>query len=288
MPELTAEIRERRRHGIGGSDAPVVFDQGFSSPFALWAEKVWGREDWTSPFMQRGHDLEPIVMDKVAARAGVALAEGWWVDHPTVDHMFANLDAVTPDERPVELKVIEHRFKGHEWGDDGDPEGVPLNYEIQTRHQMECFDADEAIVGVLFVDLWEVRVYELKRDEQVAAMIVEGERRFWEDHVIPKVMPPVTDGPSAWDALRELCARPDASVDLPDDAADLISEWLAVRAERLAATKHETELKAQLAAHLGDAEYGYLDGDPVVEFINRPGRNRSLKIPNPYQERFHH
>lgn len=291
MAELTPEIRERRRGGLGGSDAPVVFGVGgWGSPFSLWASKVWATpDDKTTPQQQRGHDLETMIAEKVARKHGIRdLYPGGWVDHPEHGFMFANLDYEDREVTIIECKATDYGWKGYEWGPDGDPDGLPARIDFQAHHQLTVTGAELCIVGVLFVDTWELRTYEIKPDPELAALIVNGERNFWESYVIPQVPPPVTDGPSAWDALRALSARPDSSVDLPTETNDLIGELLSTTATRLLNEKREKHLKAEIGRLLGDAEHGYIDGEKAVEFKNVAGGNRRLNIPSLYRRRFNH
>lgn len=285
MAELTDEIRERRRGGLGGSDAPQVFDLGYGSTFSLWADKVWGSKDSTNQFQQRGHDLEPLIGEKAAQRHGITdLFPGGWVDHPTIPWMFSNLDYTAEDGATlIECKAMDWQWGRHEWGDDGDPEGVPASIEIQGRHQMECTGAERCIIAVMFVDQWDFRTYELKPDADITDMILAGERAFWHDHVVAQVPPPVTDGPSAWDALRQLCSTPDRGVDLDEHAA-LVEEFVTVRETRLAAATHEKDLKAKIARLMADAELGRIADQIAVTFKASGNNARSLSPTTPYRK----
>ena len=138
MGELTAEILQRRRQGIGGSDCPQVFSQGYGGRFALWADKVWGSpHEPSTPFQQRGHDLEEMIAHKAAAKLGISDIEpGGWVDHPEYEWMFSNIDwRKVGGEVLLECKATDLRYAPYDWGQDGDPEGAPLHIDLQARHQ---------------------------------------------------------------------------------------------------------------------------------------------------------
>lgn len=288
MAALTEADRERRRKGLGGSDAPAVFDIGYHTRFTLWADKVWGTRDRSTPQQERGHDLEEMIAVKAARKLGIAdIWPGGWNDHPDHGWMFANLDWET-DGVIIECKATDHQWKGWEWGPDGDPEGLPARIDYQVHHQLEVTGAELCIVAALFIDTWELRTYEIKPDRELAAVIVDAEHRFWHDHVLAEAPPAIKDGPNAWDTLRALCARPGSAVHLPDEAREIIPELLTVSAARLAHEKHEKALKAELGRLLGDGEIGLIDGDPAVTFKNAAGGSRRLIIPTPYQRSINH
>lgn len=288
MGVLTEADLERRRGGLGGSDAPKVFNIGYGSKYALWAEKFYGRPlNKMTSFQQRGHDLEPLVAAKVAERHGLdELVEGGWRDHPEHGWLFANTDYETDGGATlVECKVSDWRWKGHDWGDDGDPNGLPLYIDVQVHHQLEVARAERAIVGVLFADTWDCRTYEIKPDRDIEARIVDAEHQFWHDNVLAGVAPELGDPMSTWEALRLLTEEPGTSTELPTSAVALVDEYLAVKADRLTAEKTEKRLRAELAAVMGDNETGFIDGEPVVFFRQQAsgGGARRLTISNPYQ-----
>jgi len=286
VAELTDADRERRRGGLGGSDAPVVFGLK-GSRFALYADKVWGTTDKGSPYAQRGHDLEPLIGEKVARRHGITdLTIGGWVDHPDHGWMFANLDFTANDGGVlIECKARDLTWNGAGWGPDGDPEGVPLDIEFQVRHQLIVTGAELAIVGVLFVDVWEFRTYEIKPERDLAERLVAGLRRFWHDHVLARIPPSVDDGPKAWDAMRTTPAAPKTKDLPPDTLSKLLAPMDTARTLRLLNEKAEKGWKAEVAALMGDAEIGLIDGVPAVEFKAPPsGGARQLKITNLYHK----
>lgn len=291
MPELTPATLARRRNGLGGSDAPSVFGHGFNDPFTVWVDKLWGTPNRPTARMQRGHDLEPLIAEKAAVRLGLRdLQPAGWVDHPQHNWMFANLDYTAEGGGViVECKAIEHRDKGHEWGADGDPDGCALHVELQAMHQIEVHAPELLVVAVMFVDTWELRTYPIKPDRDLQGRMVEGEHRFWVDHVVAQVPPPITDTVSAWDAIRSVDARPDSSTDLGDGTAELIGRYLDARQQRLDAEKHEMALKAELARLMVDHEHGFVDGELAVTF-KQPSTgegSRRLIIPTPYRKEHH-
>lgn len=291
---LTDEQRAKRRHGLGGSDAPAVFDVGFSCAFALWVDKLWGNTITPTARMQRGSDLEPLIAAKAAEKLGfrdVTLASEMtadgWVDHPDLDWMFANLDAICDGgEVIIECKAIEYRDKGHEWGHDGDPEGCSLPVNLQALHQLETTGAELVVVSVLFVDTWELRTFPIRPDRDIQGRMVDGEHRFWFDNVVAQVPPPIADTDTAWDAIRQIDEQPASKIVLPDTARTLIADYVTTRDQRLKITDREKKLRVEIARLMGDNTEGVLDDEIAVEFKQpSTGRgSRRLTIPTPYRK----
>lgn len=139
----------------------------------------------------------------------------------------------------------------HRWGEPGTDE-VPTEHLLQAQQNMLVCGLDSwhlvaSIGGAAPV------VYEITRDEEIAAMIVEGGRAFM-GHVEAGTPPPI-DGSDAWaeyvrtkypwteDSL--IRARPEDEV--------LVAEWKAAAAEMARLERVEAELKNQLAVVIGSA-----------------------------------
>ena len=264
MAELTAAEIEARRYGMGGSDAGPVFGMGYGTPFSVWASKIWGHRLTVTPQMQRGHDLESLVAAKWVDRTGIGADPGGRVDHPELDWLYATLDYDLECGEPLECKVTEARFKGDEWGPDGDPTGLPGHYELQLRQQMECVGAETGHLAVLFVDTWELRAYQIEADPKVTGLLVDGLSVFWNEHVVERRPPPITDPAKDWEALKSIPLDVEREVDLPDVAGDLITEWRSARAEKKAAERVEKECKAELGRLLDGAGVGLVGGERAV------------------------
>ena len=269
MPELTAADRERRRKGLGASDAAGIFGLGYSTPFSVWADKLWGHEVPTTPYMQRGHDLEPLVAAKFEQRHGFTSRVGGHTPHPDVPWLFATTDYRTgrPDSgliAPLECKTDEAHWNPHKWGPDGDVDGVPDYIDLQVHQQIEVCRSSVAWIAVLLIDRWELRTYEIEPDPKVIDLLLEGAEAFWHDHVLARVPPPITDPAKDWNALKSVPLDVEREVELPADTADLVVEWRRARQDRVAAEAIEAEAKAEIARLMGGAGKGLIDGEHAV------------------------
>ncbi len=126
---------ERRKLGIGGSDASVVCGiNRYKSPVELWLEKtnqIPAQEAGEAAYW--GTQLEAIVRAEFTKRTGIEVTQVKQLlqseEHP---FMLANLDGVceVPDIGPCifEAKTAS-AFKAGEWEN-----AIPDEYQLQVQH----------------------------------------------------------------------------------------------------------------------------------------------------------
>ena len=169
----TPEWLAFRKNKIGASDAPSIMGIGFSTPFALWEEKLGLRpakfENWA---MARGKELE------VEARACFELMTGFTVaphvaTHTTYEWMIASLDGMSLDREII----VEIKCPGridHQMARDGN---IPDKYYPQLQHQMEVCDVNS--MYYFSYDGTEGIVLECKRDDVYIQRLLKAEKEFW-------------------------------------------------------------------------------------------------------------
>lgn len=274
--ELTAEEREARRGGIGGSDVGPVHGVGYGTPFTVWVDKVYGWEQDVTPAMQRGHDLEHVVADLFTRKTGEPAwpwdeGQYWSADHP---RMFATLDYLveTPDTW-LECKTAEWSRQRHLWGPDEDPTGLPVYYDLQAHQQMIVTGAERVIVAVLFVDTWQLRHYVIDRDDELAGLIVANVERYWSTYVAALVPPPITQPSRDLEAATAIPLL-ERVVELGPDGRRWVEQLADAKAAKSAAEADEKEAKAEIYRALGGATAGTVDGGPGVT-VSEHDRNGS-------------
>lgn len=266
-----------RRLGLGGSDAPTVCGENpYSSPYALWLDKTGQTgEKASNEAMDWGNRLEPLVADWFAETEALPTLDYPAVlQHPDRPWMLANVDRFTFDEQGpaiLEVKTTGGHMAG-EWEDGA----IPTRHVLQVQHYLECTGLGRAYVVVL-IGGQRTQVRQVERDQQLIDGLVALEERFWRDHVLPCVPPPLDAHPATTDAVRAIEADPDAEpVDLPEDAA----HWLQVRANAKAvmdeAKKRCDEAENHLRAWLADHTVGLIDGQPAVTW--KPVTTRRLDL----------
>lgn len=189
---LAAEQRTSRRSGIGASEAaPIVLgkDRFGRTAVDVYSAKVLDPREHSTQTMSRGNFLESGVLAWYEAETGQkAFGRNVTLRSDAHDWMIATPDALLED-RVVEVKTARHRDG---WGEPGTDE-IPLEYLIQTHHQMVVTGLRLADVPVLFGGL-EFALYRVAFDAELADMIVRETGAFWRDHVLAKVPPSPKSG----------------------------------------------------------------------------------------------
>ncbi len=244
---------ERRRLGVGGSDAPSLAGCGFADARRVWLEKVGDAPSKVGGQLQRGLDLEDVVARKYEETMGVGLTPGEmvWLN----DWQFATTDRRRPDGRPVELKTVAGF--GPDWGPAG-TDVIPDGYKLQVIHQGGVTNSDFVDLVALDVIMWEPRVYRIEIDRKAWEWLTEVERQFWA-MVQRKEMPPA-GWEKQWAGAAPLVVAAGKSVELPAAAAELLDRRERLKAVERQAKERLDDVEGEIAAMMGDAQVGAAPG----------------------------
>ena len=247
-----------RRTGLGGSDVSALVGLSrYTSPYELWEDKT-GRSPLVSEALSEAAEmgilLEPVVRDRFARVHGVEVRQAGMLRSSQWPWMLANPDGVCSDGYGYEGKTCS-LWLAHEWGG-GDEPLVPDHAELQAQWGMAVTGLSGWWVAVLIGG--QRNAYRLvERDEQIIADLVSISARFWHDHVLADVEPPVDGSPAVTALLTERyrVATPGASVEITAEERDalVVEREKARDAEKAAKADHEA-LKNRVRALLGDAE----------------------------------
>lgn len=257
---LTPEQIEKRKRGIGGSEAKKVWDGDWHELYLVKTSQA-PEEDlskklqpqlgiWTEPFNAAWFEREA----------------GWPVDrsmvgqtlvHPGAGFMFYSPDGQVTIEGKKGVWQAKHT---NPFGDERDI--VDASY-VQLQHEMEVAGFDFAILSVLYGNS-KFRFWRVERDADFIVQLMEKEAEFW-DHVRTRRAPENRIGGAAVKTIdpAELKTK-DFTGD--NEWADAAKRWLET-AE--AAAKHDAaadDLKAKIEADVGFA-FGY----GVVAVKNKKG-----------------
>lgn len=256
---LTAQQLEWRRKGIGSSDAGVIAGHSIfrdATPFAIWSSKVFGDHSETTPVMEFGNIFEAGIARWYSKQfEGVRCRKACGRVHRRRRWQRATPDYYVHQGKRV-VRLLECKWVGpgaeRHW-DLEDPFGVPAMVRDQVDWQMDVTGIHEADVGALFPAKRTGRVWRFTYDEQRAAALREQCERFWRDHVLAEVPPPLDASSAATRYLdRSFSEGADtipATVEAEDIAARL--DWW-TKAAKLADEQHELAAN-QLKELIGDA-----------------------------------
>ena len=199
--------------------------------------------------MERGNALEPALLQWASDQHGVLITSP---EHMFVsDRMIATLDGLSATG-----EVYEAKTSTSTWGGE-----LPPSWYWQGVQQAICAEVNGiwwiVLDGRLQLHLHWQPVSEIEKAQHTEAVNV-----FLA--AIDMGMFPTVADPAYADIAR---ANPSAeldSVDLPDTVSDLISEYETAKTVADEAAKHVDKLKADIAAHIGNAEAGLINGEIVV------------------------
>jgi putative phage-type endonuclease len=136
MEQGTKEWLELRRTKIGASDAAVILGiSPYKTPFQLWEEKVFGKDQEQNGAMARGSAMEQEARECFEKMTGLSVMPKVFVQ----DWRMASLDGITFDGKTlVEIKCPNKQV--HALAEEG---LVPDYYMAQMQHQFAVSGADK-------------------------------------------------------------------------------------------------------------------------------------------------
>lgn len=271
-PKLTAistvnmtreEWLEHRRQTIGGSDAAAIVGLSkWATPLTVYMDKKGltpERED--SIPMRIGRELEETVArlwmeetgKKCQRRNAILINPAYSFAHANVDRWVVGENAGVECKTTSEMNL--KRFKGGEF---------PENYYVQCVHYMMVTGADRWYLAVL-VGNREFYTFVIERDEEEIAALMEQERAFYENYLLPGVMPAPSGSAQDGAALGTLYADEDDEADAVDltDMRDCFEAYIAANAQKALCERIIDKAKQDIEARLGNASTGFCGGHKV-------------------------
>ena len=286
---LTREqFLEVRRQGIGASDVAAIMGLNpFKTAVGVYMEKVGLTPDVPNENMEWGKEFEQIIAARFADKTRLRIE---WLGDLTVigpePWMFAHPDFKIAHEPHGGEAKMTGGYDKDAWGEEGTDQ-IPDYYVTQAQWQMLCTGWESVFVTVLFSGRARIQKhYRVWNDPEMAAMMMEGTRDFWEKHVVPQLQPALDWSP----ASKEYLARRFPSVvekvrEATDEEAALAGEYARVHATFGALEKVKESLANQIKEKIGD--YGSVIGEgfklswsqyPEVKYEVHKKAGRSLRV----------
>ena len=150
--------------------------------------------------------------------------------------------------RVLEIKTVF--FSSAEYGEGADE--IPERHLVQVAWQQEvCGVEDATLVALVNGDY---REYPLKRDREMGGLLLQAVEKWWVDHVLARVPPPV-DGSAAYTEYlrRRYPLDSGPMLDPSPEAEAIVARLREVKAATKEAKATEEEIANQLRALLGNA-----------------------------------
>ncbi|MEV2910783.1 lambda-exonuclease family protein [Paenibacillus larvae] len=273
---------EWRRKGIGGSDVAAICGMSrYRSPMEVYLDKLGELppiED--NPKMKAGRMLEGVVADWFSEETGKKVCKRNFIfQHPEHKFMFANIDRWVPGENAgLECKTTSE-YGRKDWSGSDQPTDfmeAPVEYILQCNHYMAVMGADRWYMAVL-IGGWDFQWCVIERDESIIQMLIEKEREFWQTHVLNKV-PPAYSFQDTDLLNQQLPESKSESIDLTEDAYEIIQHLHQSRKVKQQATEHENTAKNQIKALMGLCEKAYWQGELAFTWKSNAKGNRVFKV----------
>lgn len=261
-----------RKTGLGGSDIGALLGMSrYTSPYELYLEKREELPDLPrSEALMRaamwGHLHEPLIAARFAELHGMRTRRIGLVRHEADAWRLANLDrqVIGCPDGPCALEIKNRSaYKASEWGESGDPDGVPDTEALQTIWYGGVTGYAHMHVAVL-INGNDDRYYRVECEADLVADVVAMARSFWQ-RILDGDPPPVDGSDASTELLAALWPADEGAevVLAPDEAGRLLADRdrLKEEVERGAAELARTQ--NELKAMLGDAETALCDGRPV-------------------------
>ena len=252
---LTKEQIKERMGYLGGSDcAPALGLSRFSTPLKVWAEKTGNLvpEDISELLrVKLGNKLEQTVAELFMEETGKKLVRrNETIYHPTYKFLAANIDRKVEGERAG----FEAKTTGSYSHKDWEGEEIPQEYILQCLHYLAVTGWDVWYIGVIIGNqkfVWKP----IYRDDKVINDIIKKEVAFWNDFVIPRVMPmQITSNDE--DVLGSLfpMAKEGSVIELGDDCNKIVESLDSLLADEKVLKREIDEQKNTLRAMMKNSE----------------------------------
>lgn len=253
MSGLTEEQLRERVNTLGASEiAAVAGLSPWSTPHDVWLKKLGLADDSENHFTRIGQLVEPILLQMYCEDTKSEVAHFGTMVHPKHKWMSATPDfSVFGKPRLGEIKMVGWRLS-HHWTQEAD--GVPDYYRPQAEQQMEVCDA-ESVDVVALIGGTDFRIYTVNRDRELAGMLTAIGEKFWRDHVIARVPPPVDGSESAREMLNKMFPRHvtklrPATAEVEGIAKSLVE----AKADLVIAAERKARLENMMCQAIGDGE----------------------------------
>lgn len=270
-------IRHRDDDGrcrFGASEAPTLMGANPWANLTDLAIEKWSEPQESEPnaAMERGNVLEPALIAHAATLLGqpvttpdVMYAEG---------RLIATLDGITDDG----TIIVEAKTTTAYSSDDE----CPAAYWWQVQAQLACVPTAHYGIVVVLDKRMRLGQWKVPRSEfDIAALMARADviGDIIDRHELPNADETLTEA-----QVKAVWPKPTGTVALPTSAVAVIDEWQAAREARMDAEEREQVCRDRLAAMMGAAEVGTVDGHPVLSFKSR---RAVLRIDTKAMERDH-
>jgi len=246
-----------RQKGIGGSDAAAIAGLSqWGGPMAVYLEKIGeAPRKKDNETTRQGRDLEDYVVRRFEEKAGLKVRqEKRILQHPTIDFMIGNIDRWV--EEDGEDVILECKTTSGQHGKFNKDSSIPEYIELQCHHYLAITGAKKCYLAVVVFQK-DFFIHEIERDEEIIQNLIKIESDFWNNHVIPRKMPP----PDGLEVTSELIKQmfPNAQENqtvILDGYGEKLSRFLELKSLLSTLKKEKDQIEQDVQMQLKEAGRG--------------------------------
>jgi len=171
-----------RKGGIGGSDAAAILGESkYTSPLDVFIDKTTEHvSEVSSLACQRGTALEPIVAARYAEETGKVIRRQQSRIHPEYDFIRCSMDYQIFADEAQPTGMLECKTANSYIFNNMKLNGIHNAYWIQCQHNMMVCGYTWGAIAVLQPDSWEFLHFQIPRDDEFCATLLQRELDFWQ------------------------------------------------------------------------------------------------------------
>ena len=243
-----------RKTGIGGSDAGSICGVNpFGSPMKVYYDKTSSNiEELDNEAVRQGHDLEDYVAQRFMEATGLKVRRSNFMYRSTeYPFMIADVDRLVIDEDAgLECKTAS-AYNTDKWKDGN----IPLHYIMQCYHYMAVTGKRTWYIAAVILGR-EFTYRKLVWDDDLIAQMISVEKNFWENHVLPRVLPSPDGSDICNDILNEYfhSARKGSSIKL-DGFDDKLKRRAEIMEQIEQLKQEQGMIEQEVKLYMKDNEY---------------------------------
>lgn len=243
-----------RKTGIGGSDAGSICGVNpFGSPMKVYYDKTSSNvEELDNEAVRQGHDLEDYVAQRFMEVTGLKVRRSNFMYRSTeYPFMIADVDRlVVGEDAGLECKTAS-AYNTDKWKDGN----IPLHYIMQCYHYMAVTGKRTWYIAAVILGR-EFTYRKLVWDDDLIAQMISVEKNFWENHVLPRVLPSPDGSDICNDILNEYfhSARKGSSIKL-DGFDDKLKRRAEIMEQIEQLKQEQGMIEQEVKLYMKDNEY---------------------------------
>lgn len=226
-----------------------------------------------------GSDLEPVITKFASRHFGVTMTKVGMLRHVEHKHLLSSPDRNTSDGGHCELKATATHYlrryqdETSEWTNE-DRWTLPPAWRIQALHQLMVSGRSHVHVAAMITDRRRFTYWTVERDATEEAIIRILADKFWFDHVVPQIPPPIEWDTVTVDEMKKRFPEavvPRTVVDDPATVVGLIARRELLKGQIKDAGGKLDEVENLLRSVAGDAVEVWAPGEqkkPLFKYGN--------------------